>query len=324
MKELLFDKYSRNLDDVLSLIPNLKRSGNRLYMCPLCRVIFSEEHLNQTCENPLTIEHIPPKSVGGKEMVLTCKKCNNEHGSKFDSHLIEKLAFKKLTLLKPGTVKKNLKYKIGNEISANGNLFVDQQSNINFVLEEKRTNPKFHRDIIDFVTGKRGDVKVDFSLQTYNENKVKISVLRSAYLKTFKELGYAFIINSNSDIPRKVIMEYPDVETIRGVYSASENNCILGLSVITKPAQLQGYIVGLKILKDDVEELYNVFLPGGNTQSRQLYSELEKMKSGIESNDASNFEITLLDGENYLGGDNKLFALEHWGNQYTIHKGLPK
>lgn len=324
LREKLFDLYSRNLDEVLNLIPNLKRSGERLYMCPLCRVLFSENCLNPKIANPLTIEHIPPESVGGKEVVLTCKKCNNNHGSKFDSHLMEKLNFKKIALLKPGTKRKNVKYKIDDEIFSNGNLFVDDSGKLNFVLDESRTNPKYHEDIIEIVTGKRGDAKVEFSTLTYNENRAKISILRAAYLKAFKELGYAFIFNSNSDIPRRQIL-FGDLsaEPVKGVYVSSSNSCICGLSVINKPSSLQGYVVGVRIEADGVEEYYNVFLPGGNIQSINIYLELQRIKNSRDEASESSFEITLLDGDDYLLGENKYFAFEYWGDNFIIQKGPP-
>jgi hypothetical protein len=31
----------------------------------------------------LTVEHVPPKPLGGAELLLTCRKCNNDTGSKF-------------------------------------------------------------------------------------------------------------------------------------------------------------------------------------------------------------------------------------------------
>lgn len=56
-----------------------------VYLCPLCRRGFSE---NDLLEKALTEEHVPPRSLGGKAMVLTCRKCNNDAGGKdgVDTH----------------------------------------------------------------------------------------------------------------------------------------------------------------------------------------------------------------------------------------------
>lgn len=38
-------------------------------------------------EKPLTLEHVPPKALGGKELLLTCRKCNNTAGDSVDAAL---------------------------------------------------------------------------------------------------------------------------------------------------------------------------------------------------------------------------------------------
>lgn len=54
------------------------------YVCPLCRAVFTLADLEAKL---LTREHVPPASIGGREMVLTCRPCNNLAGSTFDAHL---------------------------------------------------------------------------------------------------------------------------------------------------------------------------------------------------------------------------------------------
>jgi len=41
--------------------------------CPLCIKVYHADALGQDGIDSLTIEHIPPESVGGKAKVLTCK-----------------------------------------------------------------------------------------------------------------------------------------------------------------------------------------------------------------------------------------------------------
>ncbi|WP_369188879.1 HNH endonuclease [Streptomyces sp. R08] len=52
------------------------------YLCPCCLYVFPFESV---AAQILTIEHVPPKALGGKEMLLTCKRCNNDAGRDFDS-----------------------------------------------------------------------------------------------------------------------------------------------------------------------------------------------------------------------------------------------
>jgi hypothetical protein len=51
--------------------------------CPLCLREYGSANIAE-----LTREHVVPSKLGGRSETLTCKKCNNTHGSRFDSHLI--------------------------------------------------------------------------------------------------------------------------------------------------------------------------------------------------------------------------------------------
>jgi hypothetical protein len=55
-----------------------------LYACPLCRTLWVQEAV---AAGVPTLEHVPPASVGGKGIVLTCKVYNNRAGSAIDAAL---------------------------------------------------------------------------------------------------------------------------------------------------------------------------------------------------------------------------------------------
>src|SRR5256885_9402871 len=52
------------------------------YVCPICRKPFTVEALD---DGRLSMEHVPPQSVGGCELLLTCTACNNTAGTKLDA-----------------------------------------------------------------------------------------------------------------------------------------------------------------------------------------------------------------------------------------------
>ena len=52
------------------------------YVCPLCGRLFTAESADQ-----LSVEHAPPRSVGGRPVALTCRDCNSAAGSTVDRHL---------------------------------------------------------------------------------------------------------------------------------------------------------------------------------------------------------------------------------------------
>lgn len=89
-----------------------------IYICPLCLDGFKKESLIQDDQNPLTIEDLPPESVGGKPRILTCKDCNSKSGHKFDHLIIESLRTESFLKRIPDseipsaiTLKKGSKYK---------------------------------------------------------------------------------------------------------------------------------------------------------------------------------------------------------------------
>ena len=53
------------------------------YACPCCLGLYRRDAV---ASRDLTIEDVPPKALGGRPMLLTCKACNNEAGTKLDAH----------------------------------------------------------------------------------------------------------------------------------------------------------------------------------------------------------------------------------------------
>src|SRR5687768_4713615 len=53
------------------------------YVCPLCLRAFSQATV---AFGLLTCDHVPPKNVGGRRLVLTCKSCNEQSGYALDHH----------------------------------------------------------------------------------------------------------------------------------------------------------------------------------------------------------------------------------------------
>lgn len=59
-----------------------EQHGEPIYPCPICLTPFTVDAI---ADGRLSSEHVPPESVGGHELVLTCKRCNNSAGTKVDA-----------------------------------------------------------------------------------------------------------------------------------------------------------------------------------------------------------------------------------------------
>ncbi|WP_394368459.1 HNH endonuclease [Adhaeribacter radiodurans] len=79
---------------------------SKTYICPICLIKFSEEALSEKVKNNLTLEDAPPKSLGGSQIALTCKKCNNTCGHKVDFHLSVRLRELDERAFKPNTTQR--------------------------------------------------------------------------------------------------------------------------------------------------------------------------------------------------------------------------
>lgn len=78
------EAFRRTAPQVAGQIP-----WERFYVCPLCLTAFSERALTDVVDpqERLTYEHVPPESVGGKRMLLTCGACNSDAGTEIDGHM---------------------------------------------------------------------------------------------------------------------------------------------------------------------------------------------------------------------------------------------
>ena len=99
LKQKIFRQFSENLDyvqannGIVRFVPEIKGG----YACPTCCEVFFEKDLSPQLPLYLTLEHVPPESMGGKGMTLTCNKCNSKSGSDLDKVLLtylEELDFK--------------------------------------------------------------------------------------------------------------------------------------------------------------------------------------------------------------------------------------
>jgi hypothetical protein len=64
-----------------SALSRISRYSN-LYGCPICTRLLPAEALQS---GELTLEHVPPRALGGRGIALTCKSCNTEAGSMVDA-----------------------------------------------------------------------------------------------------------------------------------------------------------------------------------------------------------------------------------------------
>lgn len=211
----------------IAQIPFISSDGIELhledaYICPLCLQITPLSKIND-----FTIEHVPPLSVGGAPILVTCKKCNSNAGFNIDAFLQNELQLDydiKYFCKKPtrSTI-------ILNGFDINGKTIIEEDNIFHFSMNPQNNNPEKYSSFMNelkthdggyqlLVDTKIGRLKRDLRL-------ANISLLKSAYLKAFSCLGYPYILNSNLNIVREQIINHSK-DILKNIYFVGNNNDI--------------------------------------------------------------------------------------------------
>lgn len=178
-RDRIFLRYSQ---DLANHRPSIKDS----YACPLCDEVFAREDYER---NTLTREHAIPSHLGGTYTVLTCKPCNNAHGSYLDSQLAKLLdASDAETGLAPFQAIANLS---GNRLRLEMTIGTSASDPVRLKVIGKATNPS-HVQAAKIAL-KEGPTSIPMIISFgYNPQRAQRALLRIVYLLTFGRAGYRF------------------------------------------------------------------------------------------------------------------------------------
>lgn len=171
---------------------DLPATGN-YYACPCCLVAYTREAVEA---GELTEEHVPPRVLGGKGLVLTCKDCNSSSGTHFDSHAHRRadtedfLRGRVTGRALPATV-----YANGVPLRATAQWTGES---IQIFGVPGQNDPKVqaaHFEAMDaYVDSRDPNPNISFTINgRYSEARARYSWIRSAYLAAFAALGWSYI-----------------------------------------------------------------------------------------------------------------------------------
>jgi hypothetical protein len=206
-----FDKYTANLTQLLDwkIIAGIETPFDPTYVCPVCLRKFGPEALDQTIKNPLTLEDVPPKALGGKANILTCKECNNTAGQKIDSNLQKNLTELDNRQFKPGT---SFAAKIGQENeSFQGQVNVDDKGGITIRHNDGHNKKEDLAKFMGKISPKTGNpiLNIQFNSPKIDFKRMQVALLKTAYLSVFEKYGYTFILDPMYNPVREQILN-PD------------------------------------------------------------------------------------------------------------------
>lgn len=208
------DKHEEFFEQGVAAYNRVIGSGE-YYVCPICTRGFSRDDL---VHRRLTLEHVPPESVGGTKICLTCRGCNSAGGHQADYALAELGRLRTMRAALRGEEKFDGKIRLeAGGIALNATLRIDD-GGVRIELPEGINNPeRFHAQIVHF-RKQHGVAEPDLTFQItagfrFGHRPLFISLLRAAYLAAFAWFGYRYALNPRLDVVREQILK-PEVLTL--------------------------------------------------------------------------------------------------------------
>jgi hypothetical protein len=184
------------------------------YVCPICRKPFTVAALD---DGQLSKEHVPPQSVGGHELLLTCTACNNMAGTKLDAAAKTKEDVR-LAMTGGPDRPHRIKATIGG-ITVNGQLHAKDGS-YSLTIPKHLNRPGTSEELQRL--GRAG-TSLTVEHERYSELGARISWLRAGYLALVAMEGYKIVLDPAMDIVRTQIRECDERRMLTFVADAQED-----------------------------------------------------------------------------------------------------
>ena len=259
--EQLYHAYSRNLSLHDSALKDT-------FACPICLRKFSKDAVQSRI---LTEEHVISQKLGGRIVTLTCKECNNLHGSTLDSNLINKFrALDRVSGLSDKPLRSQVKA-LGAKQDLETYFSREGPPRIHFIGNEKRSNPTSVRKILDAIRDNTEEVSFHLDLG-FNPLRANVAKLRAAYLLMFRYFGYEYILNENVEIVRQQLLN-PDQDLIAsratlGFKALPEE--VNSICLVRSPSELRCFVAIINV-STEIDRSFGVILPGLQKDRTHIY-----------------------------------------------------
>lgn len=244
-------------------------TGGTEYICPICGDQYDKAAVE---EGRLTLEHVPPRSQGGKGLVLTCELCNNRAGHTVDAHLHRRAEMEALerAIRGEGTASNRpvaVEYE-GTQVNATAHVH-GPEGIIYLDVHEERNNPARTEHqraaaAASAAAGLSGTVRISAKIG-WDERQAQISELRAAFLLAFARFGYSYALHARLEAVRRQIRE-PEAEIIRVFSFPAAEEGPLAMRIAVEPFWAVLVRIGRAV----------VVLPW-NEGDHDVYGELERL-----------------------------------------------
>jgi hypothetical protein len=233
-----YEAFVRTFPSVASKIPY-----RPFYVCPLCLRAGSEGALSQRW---LTREHVPPRSMGGRKIVLTCAPCNSVAGHAMDADMRREAS---LFDFFSGTVTPRMR---GVLLTTSSRipvqLEVTKEGIVMFAvpkaahpMQSEGMKADFNRATVPGDNWKDLKFKVEF--ERFSQPRAETSWLRSGYLALFATLGYRYIGGAELEVVRQRIKNPGSIDPLPFRMVLPRPVDVLRLMRINDPEPFRSYAV---------------------------------------------------------------------------------
>lgn len=280
----LFNVYNKSL---ITIRPKIGET----FICPICLQEFGRNTIDN---GDLTIEHIPPQSIGSSIETMTCRTCNNKIGSKLQNQMKNYVTKQDISIGQvpergiPAYAEINDK-KLNMVIKE---VIRDKQGKTSFKSFSDLTHnaPQVWPSNADEIINK----KIHISLRLKSSNDaVCAAYLHSAYLALFNYLGYPYIMQPVFDPIRQKIASLstkgviPHVIHVPGLYLNPRDKIIeinllwQSLDISCFAVVIAGELVIMPFFNDSYIKLYEILYDACKAKSEGRNIDISKCWFGI-------------------------------------------
>jgi HNH endonuclease len=165
------------------------------YLCPLCLdVLLTVEEFDT---EQLSVEDVPPKALGGKELLLTCRRCNNDAGHRFDAEARKQQRLRQL-FSGQSQQSETARFTVG-DITTKVEMHVAGQAGMLLMGVPSINNPANLERMEEHMRLLSETRSTDFRFTVtpelrHHPDRARVSWIRTAYLAAFALFGWKYIL----------------------------------------------------------------------------------------------------------------------------------
>lgn len=234
------------------------------YYCPICGVGYLES--SAITGNDLTLEDVPPKSIDGKPIVLTCRKCNSSAGHTIDVATASKRKLEDSAKIISGQEKGTVPFVTISFGDINLNAEISSEYSYNVKPLQNANAPEIlekYKDHLKSLSSNKVD-KFQFNMsisEKYDHRYFKLSHLKSAFLLVFAWLGYRYALDKRLEVVRQQIQE-PEKEILGAKFWLEGNESMPSKKILLLENPLPVLLVsfdGFSIILPSLESTGDIY-----------------------------------------------------------------